>query len=258
MPRAGAGPQLRIFRPAAPFEKRGVLIACEGPDAAGKTTLMKGLRARLRMRGREVVLTNWNDTTEIYNLMMRLNAAGDLDNDMRCIFGGVELAARYHYVVRPALHRGQTVLASKYTVSASAHALLRGHDADFVGRLYGFALEPDLTIYVDVPLDVSLERKLRCGGIGFWEAGLDLTLGLPLEEALRRYQRGELDAAAVAASFRDFQARLRVLQLEFLPSCGVLRLDGTLPPRGLAEQAMAALEQIAGGERQDDKKGMVR
>lgn len=224
--------------------KRGLLLGGEGLDGAGKTTLLDSVADRLRRDGNPVVLTNWNDTTEIYDLMMRLNAAGDLTNEMRCTFGAVELAARYHYVIRPALRRGETVFACKYLVSARAHALIRGHDEAFLDRLYGFAIEPDLTLYVDVPPDVCLERKLRSGRIGFWEAGLDLSLGLPLEDALRAYTSRAVDPDTIATSFLDFQSRLGVLHRRLLAGRSSAILDGTLASAQLCEAALACLNDL--------------
>jgi thymidylate kinase len=237
---------VRIYRPRAAFNKAGMLIAVEGLDGCGKTTLCESVAARLHARGSPpTVVTNWNDTTEIYNLMMRLNATGDLDHEMRCIFGGVELAARYHYVVRPALHQGQTVLASKYLMSACAHAMLRGHSRDFVTRVYDFALEPDLTLYLDVPPEVCLARKQQVGArIGFWEAGLDITLGPPLEAALERYGAGDVGEDELIESFLGFQRRLAAMHRELLRHYGVATLDGTLTPKDLLDAATAALDEL--------------
>jgi dTMP kinase len=230
-----------IFRPSDGLEKRAALVAIEGPDGSGKTTLANGLAHRFRAEGQPVCVTGWNEATEIYNLMMRLNAAGSLDNHMRCVFGAVELAARYQYVVRPSLHRGEPVLVNKYVVSAVAHALVRGHDESFLEALYGFAAAPDVTVYVDVPPPVGLERKLAGGRIGFWEAGLDLSLGLPLEEALARYRRGEIPADFLTRSFVDFQARLRDLHRDLLGGNEVTVVDGEASPAALVEAAYGAV-----------------
>ncbi len=168
--------------------------------------MARGVADVLRAAGHDPVLSNWNDTTEIYNLMMRLNAAGDLSTHERCIFSSVELAARYHYVIRPALAAGRVVLVTKYVVSALAHSIVRGHDPAFLRRLYDFAYEPDLTVLLDVPPQVALARKAANGGIGFWEAGLDLALDVPLDDALRRYATGQLPSSSVTRSFTSFQA----------------------------------------------------
>ena len=233
-----------IYKRTLPFQKRGPLIAVEGLDGSGKSELVRALRARLEAAGQQVIASNWNDTTEIYNLMMRLNAAGRLDNDTRCLLGAVELAARYHYIVRPALDAGTTVLLSKYLLSAVAHSRVRGHSMAFVRPLYDFAHEPDVTLYVDIPVEVALARKRRAGRIGFWEAGLDLALDLPLADALRLYGDRGLDDAFVDRRFLRFQGQLAELHRELLRGSSVVFLDGTLPADELVERAVSAVGPI--------------
>ncbi len=247
----------RTYKPQRPFQKRGLLIAGEGLDGCGKTTLMVQLKEHLAQQGQASLISNWNDTTEIYNLMMRLNAAGDLTNDMRCIFGAVELAARYHYLIRPALHAGTLVIANKYRVSALAHALIRGHSEEFLQRLYDFALPADLTIYLDISPQVALARKLQAGGIGFWEAGLDLALDLPLEVALERYRRGAIPAQFMADSFVHFQTRLGQIHRQLLGDQAVLVLDGNLPPATLFALVNAAVDKLVATQSEGLPTGQV-
>jgi thymidylate kinase len=230
-----------IFKPVPGAARRGLLVAVEGLDGSGKTTVARGVHRRLRDAGLDPVLSNWNDTTEIYNLMMRLNAAGDLSTHERCIFSSVELAARYHYVIRPALAEGRVVLVMKYVVSALAHSIVRGHDQDFLRRLYDFAYEPDLTVYLDISPQEALARKTASGSIGFWEAGLDLALDLPLAQALEYYASGRLPAPSLARSFEEFQALLAARHTELLPEHRVLRLDAQAPAAQLIEQTTSAI-----------------
>lgn len=220
----------------------GPLIAIEGLDGSGKTTLTNALTGRLRAQGQDVILTGRNDTRELYDLQMRLSAAGDLSPEMSCIWGGVELAARSHYVIQPALSRGTTVLAAKYLVTAFAQALARGHSSDFVRRIYDFATAPELVLYIDVTPETCLSRKRRNGdGVGFFEAGLDMCLDLPLGTALKWYTSGQLPRSVVEESFLRFQSQLRKLHDDILTEYHVVYFDAALAPEDLAAAAAEAL-----------------
>jgi dTMP kinase len=243
----GEGNERAILKEKKPLEKRGKLIGVEGPDGAGKTTVVKTLMRTLQARGYPCVVSNWNDTTEIYNIMMRLNASGKLTKEMRCIFGAVELAARFHYVLGPALSEGKTVFAVKYLVSALAHAVIRGHDLRFVGRLYDFAPRPELILYLDMDPEVALKRKLEEGHIGFWEAGLDLSVDAPLEEILQKYRTGALSQEFLARSFVAFQGGLRELHSQLLKDYEVVRLDGHGPSETIALLAERAVDELMAG-----------
>lgn len=241
---------LREISPPRP----GPLIAIEGLDGSGKTTLTNALTDTLRAEGQDVVLTGRNDARELYDLSMRLSASGDLSPEMCCIWGGVELAARSHYVIQPALSRGATVLAAKYLVTAFAQALVRGHSSDFVRRIYDFATAPDLVLYIDVAPETCLSRKRRNGdGVGFFEAGLDVCLDLPLCTALQRYTAGQLPTSVVEESFLRFQSQLRRLHDDILTEYHVVYFDGSLKPRNLVK---AAVEAVARATRRRPESGV--
>ena len=233
-----------IYKPTRFIEKRGLIIACEGLDGSGKTTMIDRLRERFEVEGVRTVVSNWNDTTAIYNLMMSLNMSGDLTGEMRCLLGAVELAARYHYVILPALAENKVVFVTKYLISAKSHALLRKQNRQFVTRLYDFALEPDLTIYVDVPPAVALTRKTENGRIGFWEAGIDLAFESPLEESLRKFQSGELTQELLEQRFLEFQGDLRSLHKQLLSNSNVKYVDGTRQLEAVVEESLAAVEPL--------------
>ena len=233
-----------IYKPKRFTEKRGLVIACEGLDGSGKTTIISRLRERLEDQGVRTIVSNWNDTTEIYNLMMSLNMSGDLTGQMRCLLGAVELAARYHYVILPALEENKVVFVTKYLISAKSHALVRKQDRQFVARLYDFALEPDITLYVDVPPAVALKRKTEQGRIGFWEAGVDLALDLPLEESLRKFQSGELSQEFLEQRFLEFQGGLRSFHKQLLGNSNMKYVDGTRPLETVVEESLGAVEPL--------------
>lgn len=232
-----------IFKRATPYVKHGLLVAVEGLDGSGKTTVIERLLSR--WPDREVVLTNWNDTKQIYNLMMHLNAEIGLDGPSRCLLGAVELAARYEYRILPALDRRAVVFANKYLLSAMVHSLIRGEDRRYVELLYDFAFPPDLTLYFEITPEVALARKLQSGQpIGFWEAGLDLAHGGPLVDALRSYREREVDDAYLASRFLAFQTELyRLQQAELATTPNLVRLDGEAPSDQLVDQVASILQR---------------
>jgi dTMP kinase len=237
-----------MLKPPTPLDKRGLLVVGEGLDGSGKTEVMRELARRLHDRGRGVLLTNWNDTVEIYNIVQELTATGEATPELRIVLGAAELAARYRYEILPALERGDVVLANKYVVSALAHACARGHERDFVLRAYRFAPSPDLTLYFDVTPEVALERKLARGSIGFWESGLDRRSDAPLDELIRRYDRGEIPGDDLSRSFVEFQSSLRYVHMvELEGSAAVARIDASRSLATVVEEAFGVLEGVLAG-----------
>ena len=81
-------------------------------------------------------------------------------------------------VIRPALSQGHIVLCDRFTDSTRAYqGAGRGLDMGVIDQLDRIAcgdLTPDLTLVIDIPLEVSLERaRVRNAGTGSRETRMD-------------------------------------------------------------------------------------
>jgi dTMP kinase len=240
-----------LFRPSA-FRKAGVLIAVEGLDGSGKTTVMETIRSEIVASGREAIVSNWNDASYVYNLSQALTLDGELEPRMRLVLGAAELAARYQYEIIPALERGAVVILNKYVVSAMAHSVVRGHTEALVRKAYRFAVPPDLLLYFDVDPSVALQRKGATKVPGFWESGLDLAVEEPVHEAMRRYSAREMDPGWVRERFCLFQSQLRALQLHELSHWPhVVMVDANRDLDNVVKAARTAVLAIVGDDKEE-------
>jgi len=140
------------------------------------------------------------------------------------------LAARAAFVrdvVRPALARGETVLADRFSLSTLAYqGYGRGLDLERVREAIDFAtggLEPDLYVVLDVPVDEG-ESRQRSGGAGadrIESAGRDFRTRV--RDAYLELARALPNAEAVdgRGSPEEVHARIR--------ACLAARLSGTFP-----------------------------
>jgi len=146
---------------------RGVFITLEGPDGSGKSSLMPRLAAVLAAGGCEVVTTREPGSTPFGELMRRLV----LDTDPPIDRGGradallfaASRAQHVDEVIEPALARGAVVLCDRYADSSLAYqGAGSGVPMDQLREVQRFAtggLAPDLTILLDLPVEVGLSRK---------------------------------------------------------------------------------------------------
>jgi len=149
---------------------RGRFITVEGPDGSGKTTAARHLAEWLRSRGRRVVLTQEPGGTplgdEVRRLVLHLRDVSDtLDPRADALLFAAGRAQHVARVIRPALERGDWVVCARYLDSSLAYqGAGYGNDPDELRRLQAFAtygLLPDLTVLLDVPVEVGLERTRR-------------------------------------------------------------------------------------------------
>jgi len=175
----------------------GKLIVIEGAHHAGVTHQVNALYDWLQVRNFDVVKAGIGETwitTEIMDRAAQKNALSPCTNVM---LTASEMAYLLEIEVLPALERGAIVLLNRYFITTLVCGLLRGMDRDWlIETLRGFGVHPDLTIYIDTPFEILLERidftsLLSADSI---YAGLDIGFTRDVETSYDFYQRSALTA----------------------------------------------------------------
>jgi dTMP kinase len=150
--------------------ERGRFITLEGPEGSGKTTAARHLADWLRGRGTATLLTQEPGGTPLGNEVRRIvlhmrGMSDDLDPRADALLYAAGRAQHVARVIRPALERGEWVVCARYIDSSLAYqGAGYGNDMTEMRRLQEFAtagLRPDLTLLLDVPVEVGLERTRR-------------------------------------------------------------------------------------------------
>jgi dTMP kinase len=149
---------------------RGKFITLEGSEGSGKTTAARHLGDWLRGRGEPALVTREPGGTalgdEVRRLVLHLrDVSDDLDPRADALLYAASRAQHTARVIQPALERGEHVVCARYLDSSLAYqGVAYGIDADQMWQLQRFAtydLLPDLTILIDVPVEIGLSRKRR-------------------------------------------------------------------------------------------------
>ncbi|MCL4560698.1 MAG: dTMP kinase [Chloroflexi bacterium] len=148
-----------------------MLITLEGPDGSGKSTQIGPLAEFLRQKGYSVLATREPGGTpigdQIRRILMDLKNAEMQPHTEILLF----LAARaqlVEQVIRPHLSQGGLVLCDRYADSTLAYqGYGLGADLQTLRLMLDFAtgsLKPDLTLLLDIDVEVGLQRRKDCGG----------------------------------------------------------------------------------------------
>ena len=144
--------------------ERGVFIAFEGGDGAGKSTQVRLLAERLRAHGHEPVLTRQPGGTLLGQRLRDLVLHGDpMSPRAEALIFAADKAQHVDEVVRPALVVGRVVITDRYTDSSVAYqGAGRDLGAEEVHRLQMWAVDglvPDLTVIVDITAEEGRRRR---------------------------------------------------------------------------------------------------
>lgn len=155
----------------------GRFLTVEGGEGAGKSTCMDFIETRLGSRGLRVVKTREPGGTPLGEQLRALlldhrEDAMAVESELLLMFAA--RAQHLEQVIRPALARGDWVLCDRFTDATFAYqGGGRGVPMASIARLETWVqgdLRPDLTLLLDIPVELGLERARGRGEPDRFEA----------------------------------------------------------------------------------------
>lgn len=145
--------------------KKGIFITFEGPDGAGKTSVLQALVPKLEEYGMDLVITREPGGVAIAEEIRSviLNPANTAMDDKTELL--LYIAARRQHLkerIEPALKAGKLLLVDRFIDSSVAYqGFGRGLNVADIHWLNSYAtdsLVPDLTLYFDIEVEEGLAR----------------------------------------------------------------------------------------------------
>ena len=144
---------------------RGQFITVEGTEGVGKSTNMDFIEGWLKKAGKELVITREPGGTELGEKLraVLLDAKEQsMCDDTELLLMFAARAQHLNEVIQPALDAGKWVLCDRFTDSTYAYqGGGRGIELSRIAQLETWVQgdrRPDMTLILDLPIDVGLER----------------------------------------------------------------------------------------------------
>ncbi|EIT67077.1 dTMP kinase [Lactococcus garvieae] len=146
----------------------GILISLEGPDGAGKTTVLQRILPELEKTSYKILSTREPGgvrvAEEIRNIILSTENT-EIDSKTELMLFAAARRLHMQTKMLPALAAGEMVIVDRFIDSSVAY---QGYGRELgvepVNWLNEFAtdgLKPDLTLYFDIDTDVALERIMK-------------------------------------------------------------------------------------------------
>ena len=145
----------------------GFFITLEGTEGCGKSTLMGHLADRLKSDGHDVVQLREPGGTESGEEIRKILKHGpdNLTAEAELLLMNASRAQLVREVIRPALLEGKVILCDRFYDSTTAYqGHGRGLDLSLVQSVINLAVGntiPDLTLFLEIPLDISENASLN-------------------------------------------------------------------------------------------------
>lgn len=200
---------------------KGFLVSLEGPEGAGKTSVLEAIIPILEDREIEVLSTREPGGVLIGEKIREVildPSHTEMDPKTELL---LYIASRRQHLVEkvlPALAAGKLVIMDRFIDSSVAYqGFGRGLDKEVIDWLNEFAtdgLKPDLTLYFDIEVEeglariaansdreinrldmegLDLHRKVRQGYLSLWEKEADrivkIDASLPLDQVIANTQQ---------------------------------------------------------------------
>ena len=182
----------------------GALVVIEGTDASGKSTQIDLLKRHLEGKGYGVVVSEWKSSELIASVIDDAKERNLFNANTFSLMYASDFAFRLENQVLPSLEAGFIVLMDRYTYTAYARDVVRGVKPAWVRKLYNYAPAPDMTFYIDIPVDTILKRIIASKNFDYYEAGRDIGLSTDFYDSFKMYQTKIMEEYAQMSKEYDF------------------------------------------------------
>ena len=158
-----------------PQLKSGILIAIEGIDGSGKTTLARNIYSTLQQQGFNTLLTKEPGDSELGKEIRELVCTQNVPISPRAQYLLFAADRAQHFTDRiiPALKDNAIIICDRLCDSSLAYqGYGNGIDIEMIKSINEWSMHtivPDLTIFVRVPVEIAFERCNNRGTLSTYE-----------------------------------------------------------------------------------------
>lgn len=139
-----------------------MIIALEGLDGSGKSTIIEMLSRKLREEGILVFVTSEPTNGPIGQIIKEYLMKERVRNvKMEALLFAADRLWHLNNIMEPALRSGKIVITDRYKYSSIAYQTTSKEEEDWVREINRYVPDADLAFFIDVPPDVCIRRLIK-------------------------------------------------------------------------------------------------
>jgi len=140
-------------------KKLAKYIVIEGMDGSGKTTQAKMLTDFLRKNGFDVLQVTEPSKNPIGKLILEKLLRGGFSSEVISLAFAADRMLHFEEVLKPALRECDFIVSDRSFYSSLVYQPLFGSRYDWVREINRYAITPDITFILDIPVEVFMQRR---------------------------------------------------------------------------------------------------
>jgi len=155
-------------------EEKGIIIEIEGLDGSGKSSQLKLIEKKLKEKYSKVYVGNFIHSEFIKDILLRTKYE-NCDEYTFTFMYLMGLTNFYNQEIVKKLNEGYIVVLDRYIDTIKSKALIKNINIDWLNKVLSIYRKPDISIFIDVPPNICLERKKKDNEkLSFWECGCEV------------------------------------------------------------------------------------
>ncbi len=137
---------------------KGIFVAIEGIDGSGKTTQVKNVYELLKKNGYSVLYTQEPTRDKLGLILREYLKNKNTDPHVDALLFAADRIEHYNKTIQPNIKDNKIVITDRYKISSFVYQNAQGVDLDWIREINKMAPDPDIVIYLDIPVDIALKR----------------------------------------------------------------------------------------------------
>ncbi|NOR85602.1 dTMP kinase [archaeon] len=134
-------------------------VVLEGMDGSGKSTQAKLLVDFLKENGFKVLHVTEPSKNPIGMFLSETILKGGFSSEATSLCFAADRIVHFEDVIKPAMREYDFIISDRSFYSSLVYQPLFGTRFDWVKEINRYAVKPDLTFLIDIPVEVFLERR---------------------------------------------------------------------------------------------------